>query len=240
MPFASPRWAASRHARASASRSPRQARRAARRRCGARIPAAVLGSRAATRFAHSSRARASARRRPAARRRPLHPAARRAERPPESFARAGDLFRAERRAVRGSGAGLLRRAPADRRLRRDQRRPVAGSRFRERPVDGFRVLAVDATARQPEASKRLTWSVESESAVEPSMVMPLSSSTTTASPSTAPISLSDSTDQVKRFEASGWRAMRIDGHDPEAIDRALTEARTSDRPTLIAAKTTIG
>jgi transketolase len=54
------------------------------------------------------------------------------------------------------------------------------------------------------------------------------------------ISLSDSTDQVKRFEASGWRAVRVDGHDPEAIDRALTEARDSDRPTLIAAKTTIG
>jgi len=53
-------------------------------------------------------------------------------------------------------------------------------------------------------------------------------------------SLSDSTDQVKRFEASGWRAVRIDGHDAEAIDQALTEARDSDRPTLIAAKTTIG
>jgi transketolase len=52
--------------------------------------------------------------------------------------------------------------------------------------------------------------------------------------------LSDSTDQVKRFEASGWRAVRIDGHDADAIDAALTEARTSDRPTLIAAKTTIG
>jgi transketolase len=54
------------------------------------------------------------------------------------------------------------------------------------------------------------------------------------------ISLADSTDQVKRFEASGWRAMRIDGQDQAAIDRALTEARQSDRPTLIAAKTTIG
>jgi transketolase len=54
------------------------------------------------------------------------------------------------------------------------------------------------------------------------------------------ISLSDSTDQVKRFEASGWRALRIDGHDPEAIDAALSEARRSDRPTLIAAKTVIG
>jgi transketolase len=54
------------------------------------------------------------------------------------------------------------------------------------------------------------------------------------------IALSDSTDQVKRFEASGWRAVRIDGHDPDAIDRALTEAKASDRPTLIAARTTIG
>jgi len=54
------------------------------------------------------------------------------------------------------------------------------------------------------------------------------------------IKLSDSTDQVKRFEASGWRAVRIDGHDPIAIDRALSEARDSDRPTLIAARTKIG
>jgi transketolase len=53
------------------------------------------------------------------------------------------------------------------------------------------------------------------------------------------LSLADSTDQVKRFEASGWRAVRIDGHDPAAIDRALAEARLSDRPTLIAAKTVI-
>jgi transketolase len=54
------------------------------------------------------------------------------------------------------------------------------------------------------------------------------------------IALSDSTDQVKRVEASGWRAVRIDGHDPAAIDAALAEARRSDRPTLIAAKTVIG
>ncbi len=54
------------------------------------------------------------------------------------------------------------------------------------------------------------------------------------------IALSDSTDQVARFEASGWRAVRIDGHDPAQIDAALTDARAADRPTLIAAKTTIG
>jgi transketolase len=54
------------------------------------------------------------------------------------------------------------------------------------------------------------------------------------------ISLADSTDQCKRFEASGWNTTRIDGHDPEAIAAAIEAARKSDRPTLIAAKTTIG
>jgi transketolase len=53
------------------------------------------------------------------------------------------------------------------------------------------------------------------------------------------LSLADSTDQVKRFEAAGWRAFRIDGHDPAAIDAALDEAKASDRPTLISARTTI-
>jgi transketolase len=55
-----------------------------------------------------------------------------------------------------------------------------------------------------------------------------------------PLSLSDSVDQVKRFEAAGWAASRIDGHDPDAIHRAIELAKTSDRPTLIACKTTIG
>src|SRR3954449_3535206 len=54
------------------------------------------------------------------------------------------------------------------------------------------------------------------------------------------LSLSDSTDQVKRFEASGWNASRIDGHDPQAIATALANAKKSDRPTMIACKTTIG
>ncbi|MDP2297685.1 MAG: transketolase [Pseudolabrys sp.] len=54
------------------------------------------------------------------------------------------------------------------------------------------------------------------------------------------LSLSDSTDQVKRFEASGWNAVRVDGHDQNAIAATLTKAQTSDRPTLIACKTTIG
>jgi transketolase len=54
------------------------------------------------------------------------------------------------------------------------------------------------------------------------------------------LSLSDSVDQVKRFEAAGWAASRVDGHDPVAIAAALEKAQTSDRPVLIACKTTIG
>ena len=54
------------------------------------------------------------------------------------------------------------------------------------------------------------------------------------------ISLSDSVDQVKRFESAGWIAERIDGHDPVAIAAALKKAQGADRPTLIACKTTIG
>jgi transketolase len=55
-----------------------------------------------------------------------------------------------------------------------------------------------------------------------------------------PLSLSDSVDQVKRFEAAGWNASRIDGHDPEAIAAAIEQAKASDKPTMIACKTTIG
>jgi transketolase len=55
-----------------------------------------------------------------------------------------------------------------------------------------------------------------------------------------PLSLADSVDQVKRFEAAGWAASRIDGHDPQAIAAALVAAKKSDKPTMIACKTTIG
>ncbi|MFG1298425.1 transketolase [Xanthobacter sp. V3C-3] len=53
-------------------------------------------------------------------------------------------------------------------------------------------------------------------------------------------SISGSTDQLARFAASGWATTRIDGHDPEAILAALKAAKASDRPTLIACRTTIG
>jgi transketolase len=54
------------------------------------------------------------------------------------------------------------------------------------------------------------------------------------------LSLADSVDQLKRFEAAGWIASRVDGHDPAAISAALEKAQKSDRPVLIACKTTIG
>jgi transketolase len=54
------------------------------------------------------------------------------------------------------------------------------------------------------------------------------------------LSLADSVDQVKRFEAAGWAASRVDGHDQAAIAATLEKAQTSDRPVLIACKTTIG
>ena len=55
-----------------------------------------------------------------------------------------------------------------------------------------------------------------------------------------PLTLADSVDQVKRFEAAGWNAGRVDGHDPDAVAKAIDAALKSDRPTLIACKTTIG
>jgi transketolase len=55
-----------------------------------------------------------------------------------------------------------------------------------------------------------------------------------------PLALADSVDQLQRFEACGWNATRIDGHDPEAIAAAIAWAKAADRPTLIACRTTIG
>ncbi len=54
------------------------------------------------------------------------------------------------------------------------------------------------------------------------------------------VSLSDATDQRARFEASGWATFECDGHDPEDIDRALTEAKKADRPAMVACRTHIG
>ena len=55
-----------------------------------------------------------------------------------------------------------------------------------------------------------------------------------------PVSLADSTDQIARFRAVHWHTIEIDGHDAEAIASAIDEALQSDRPTMIACRTTIG
>jgi transketolase len=55
-----------------------------------------------------------------------------------------------------------------------------------------------------------------------------------------PLTLADSVDQVARFKAAGWHATRVDGQDPEAVSKAIEAALKSDRPSLIACKTTIG
>ena len=54
------------------------------------------------------------------------------------------------------------------------------------------------------------------------------------------VSNADSTDQIARFQACGWNTIEIDGHDQAQIERALLDAKKSDKPTLVAAKTTIG
>ncbi|MFD1791439.1 transketolase [Ochrobactrum teleogrylli] len=55
-----------------------------------------------------------------------------------------------------------------------------------------------------------------------------------------PISMADNTNQPARFAASGWNTLAVDGHDQEAIAKAIELAKVSDKPTLIACKTTIG
>ncbi len=55
-----------------------------------------------------------------------------------------------------------------------------------------------------------------------------------------PTELSCSDDQLMRFAAYGWQTMAVDGHDPDAVDQALTVAKTDPRPSLIACKTVIG
>jgi transketolase len=55
-----------------------------------------------------------------------------------------------------------------------------------------------------------------------------------------PTSMADSVDQVKRFKSAGWAAELIDGQDQAAIAAAITRAQQSNKPSLIACKTTIG
>ncbi|MSO54879.1 MAG: transketolase [Rhodospirillales bacterium] len=55
-----------------------------------------------------------------------------------------------------------------------------------------------------------------------------------------PTTLSTSEDQIRRFEAAGWATQAIDGHDTDAIAKALTQAQSFDKPSLIACRTVIG
>jgi len=54
-----------------------------------------------------------------------------------------------------------------------------------------------------------------------------------------PIDISASTDQIARFKASQWNTIAVDGHNPKKVANALRRAQKSDKPTLIACKTTI-
>ena len=52
--------------------------------------------------------------------------------------------------------------------------------------------------------------------------------------------LTTSDDHCARFEASGWHSQKVDGHDPVAINRAISRAKKSKKPSFIACKTIIG
>lgn len=54
------------------------------------------------------------------------------------------------------------------------------------------------------------------------------------------VELSSSEDQHARFQAAGWNTYRCDGHDAASIEAAIDEAQKSDKPALIACRTTIG
>ncbi|HZT87837.1 MAG TPA: transketolase [Stellaceae bacterium] len=54
-----------------------------------------------------------------------------------------------------------------------------------------------------------------------------------------PTDLAVSDDQLERFRAHGWATESVDGHDHAAVREALRRAQGSDRPTLIACRTTI-
>ncbi len=55
-----------------------------------------------------------------------------------------------------------------------------------------------------------------------------------------PTSLSTSMNQPARFKAAGWHVQEVDGHDLEAVAAAITAARKTKKPSLIACRTLIG
>ena len=55
-----------------------------------------------------------------------------------------------------------------------------------------------------------------------------------------PLSLSSSDDVKKRFVSYNWNVLSIDGHNQDEISKSISEAKKSDMPTIICAKTKIG
>tara|TARA_B100000676_G_scaffold297392_1_gene339008 strand:- start:1129 stop:3207 length:2079 start_codon:yes stop_codon:yes gene_type:complete len=55
-----------------------------------------------------------------------------------------------------------------------------------------------------------------------------------------PTDMAVSDDQLRRFEASGWETLTVDGHDHDTISGAIEAAQNSNKPSLIACKTMIG
>jgi transketolase len=47
-------------------------------------------------------------------------------------------------------------------------------------------------------------------------------------------------DTAQRFSSYGWHVQTVDGHDAEAIDEAVREAKISEKPSLIRCRTVIG
>lgn len=54
------------------------------------------------------------------------------------------------------------------------------------------------------------------------------------------VDMANGTDQIARFKAVGWNTISVDGRNYEEIAAAIEQAQKSDKPTLIACKTTIG
>ncbi len=54
------------------------------------------------------------------------------------------------------------------------------------------------------------------------------------------ISIACITDQRQRFKAAGWHVVSCDGHDPADIDRAIAEAKSAGKPSLVDCQTHIG
>ena len=52
--------------------------------------------------------------------------------------------------------------------------------------------------------------------------------------------LSNSSNQIARFKASGWHTQSVDGHNFDQISKAIENAKKTNKPSFIACKTIIG